>query len=69
MMKDVFGAERVCTSWFEEEMKESVELLRKKLEKMNAMEVEEVNSQELDNFKDIYKTFYYIACLSKDMNK
>ena len=69
MMKDVFGAERTCASWFEEEMKESVMLLRKKLEKMNDMDVEEIGSQELDNFKDIYKSFYYISCLSKDMNK
>lgn len=47
-------------SWFDVEMDETVTLLLRKLEEMNKMDVDELCHSEIESFKNIYKTFYYI---------
>ena len=47
-------------SWFDVEMDGSITLLLKKLSKMNEMDVEDICHEEIEMFKNIYKTFYYI---------
>ena len=65
---NIFEVERsVCSSGIEMEMKDTVRLLKGVLQKMNKMDADEVTDQDMDNFKDIYKTFYYIDCLSKSI--
>lgn len=66
-MKELFGMEHNPCSWLEAQMKDTLKVLQHKLQELN--EMEDVSSKDLDDIKDIYKTFYYIACLSKDMNK
>lgn len=47
-------------SWFDVEMDGSITLLLKKLSKMNEMDADELCREEIEMFKNIYKTFYYI---------
>lgn len=56
-------------SWLEVEMNASMDLLRKKLEKMNDLHVDDVSHTETMDFKNLYKTFYYIFFIDKHMDK
>ena len=55
-------------TWIEVEMEETINLLRKKLEELNACEVNEINYDDIIALKDIYKTFFYIESLKKCKN-
>lgn len=52
-------------SWLETEMCESVTLLRKKLEKINDIHVDDMDEEEVRELKDIYKSLYYIFSIKK----
>lgn len=54
-------------TWLETEMDATMDLLRKKVELMNNFSVSQVGSTVLENFKNLYKTVYYIACIRKNM--
>ena len=64
---NIFEVERSCSDSVEVEMRDTIKLLKGVLSKMNDMKVDEVSDQDIDNFKDIYKTFYYIDCIYKGM--
>lgn len=52
-------------SWLEVEIKETVTLLRKKLEEINETRTSSVTDSTLCNLKNIYKTLYYIKALKE----
>lgn len=52
-------------SWLEVEMEETVALLRKKLECLNDVEADGLDSDDINSIEKIYKTLYYIHCISK----
>lgn len=60
--------EQTQKSWLEVEMDESVTLLRKKLEEMNNLDPEHLDSNDICDIKNIYKTLYYIKCVKKEMS-
>ena len=55
-------------SWLEVEMNETVDLLRKKLEKMNDIEPCHLDHQDIQCLKNIYKTLYYVFSIEKSMS-
>lgn len=55
-------------SWLEAELEKSMNLLRSIIERMNNLHPTEVESCELADFKNIYKVFYYISCIKKNIN-
>ena len=52
-------------SWLEVEMDETMNLLRKKLEELNNLDVDELNEDDVHCMKDIYKVIYYIKTIRK----
>lgn len=52
-------------TWLEVEMEETVVLLRKRLEKLNDMDADEVDEDTSCELKNIYKALYYIHCIKK----
>ena len=64
---DIMDNKSVRGSWLEVEMNETVDLLRKKLEKMNNMEACQIDHADLRAFKDLYKTLYYVFSIDKAM--
>ena len=52
-------------SWLEVEISETVILLRKKLEELNDIEAKHLDSNDICDIKNIYKTLYYIHCIKK----
>lgn len=57
----------IDASWLEVEMHESITLLRKKLEEMNDEHVDDLDSEDICDMKNIYKTLYYIFSINKSM--
>lgn len=47
------------------EMEESITLLRKRLEELNNLRVEEVDEDVVCEIEKIYKTIYYIMTIKK----
>lgn len=54
-------------SWLQVEMSESMTLLRKKLEEMNDMDVDDLDSEDICDIKNIYKSLYYILAIHKSI--
>lgn len=54
-------------TWLEVEMDESIQLLRKKLEKMNDKHPDELTSTDVHCLKDIWKAIYYIKSIKASM--
>ena len=52
-------------SWLMVEMEESITLLRKRLEELNNLRVEEVDEDVVCEIEKIYKTIYYIMTIKK----
>lgn len=52
-------------SWLEVEMCETMELMRKKLEELNNLDVDELHEDDVRCMKDIYKVIYYIKTIRK----
>lgn len=52
-------------SWLMVEMEESITLLRKRLEELNNLRVEEVDEDVVCEIEKIYKTIYYIMSIKK----
>lgn len=50
-------------SWMEVEMNETICLLRKKLEHLNDMDVEELDYEEIKELKYIYETLHTIMLI------
>ena len=48
-------------------MSESMTLLRKKLEEMNDMDVDDLDSEDICDMKNIYKSLYYILAIHKSI--
>lgn len=46
-------------------MEETKMLLRKKLEKLNNIPADELDADELCEFKDVYETLYYLMSVEK----
>ena len=56
-------------SWLEVEMDETLDLIRKKLERMNGKSAEELTSTDIHCLKDLWKTVYYIKSVRASMSK
>lgn len=56
-------------SWLEVEMDESICLIRKKLEKLNAMQADHLDNDDILMMKNLYKTVYYIKSIKASMGK
>ena len=54
-------------TWLEAEMDASMKLLRAKVEIMNNLSVSQVGPTVLENFKNLYRSVYYISYLRKNM--
>lgn len=54
-------------SWLEVEMDETITLLRKKLEEMNNEHPNNLTSHDIECFKNLYKTIYYIKMIRATM--
>lgn len=54
-------------SWLEVEMDETMTILRKKLERLNAKSVEDLTMSDIECMKNIYKTIYYIKSVKASM--
>lgn len=54
-------------SWLQVEMSESITLLRNKLEEMNDMDVDDLDSEDICDIKNIYKSLYYILAIHKSI--
>lgn len=56
-------------SWLEVEMDESICLIRKKLEELNAMHPDHLDNDDILMMKNLYKTMYYIKSIKASMGK
>ena len=56
-------------SWLEVEMDETLDLIRKKLERMNGKSAEELTATDIHCLKDLWKTVYYIKSVRASMPK
>lgn len=56
-------------SWLEVEMDESITLIRKKLEELNAMHPDHLDNDDILMMKNLYKTMYYIKSIRASMGK
>lgn len=52
-------------SWLDVEMEETVTLLRKKLETLNDIPVDDLDGDDVKTLEKIYRTLTHIMCLSK----
>ena len=48
-------------------MSKSMTLLCKKLEEMNDMDIDDLNSEDIYDIKNIYKSLYYILAIHKSI--
>lgn len=56
-------------SWLEVEMQESMDLLRKRLEKLNNLPVEDLDEEIVCEIKNIYKAIYYIKSITATLHR
>lgn len=52
-------------SWIEVEMRESTDLLRKRLERINATEPDEADCDTVHEIREIYQAMHYLVCVKK----
>ena len=52
-------------TWMDVEMDETMELLRKKLEELNDIHVDDLEHEDVECLEKIYKTIYYIKQIRK----
>lgn len=52
-------------TWMEVEMEESIDLLRKKLEELNNIHIDDLDHDDIECLERIYKTIYYIRQIRK----
>lgn len=52
-------------SWIEVEMRESIDLLRKRLERINATGPDEADADTVCEIRDIYQAMHYLVCTKK----
>lgn len=55
----------VNESWLEDEMRETTDLLRKRLEELNDTRVDSLTKIDVEEIERIYKTPCHIKCLSE----
>lgn len=53
-------------TWLQVEMEESIALLRKRLEHLNALDPDEVDADTVCELESIYKTISMIRCIKKE---
>lgn len=56
-------------TWLEVEMDESMDLLRKIVDRINDEDPEDINSEDICDLEKIYKTIYYIMSIKKSLDK
>lgn len=52
-------------TWIQVEMEETVALLRKRLEHLNALDPDEVDADAVCEIHEIYETLHIIHCMEK----
>lgn len=56
-------------TWLEVEMDESMDLLRKIVDRINDEDPEDVHSEDICDLEKVYKTIYYIMSIKKSLDK